>query len=163
MTRIFISIGSNIDAHNHIHAGLNDLNDAFENLTISTVYESEAVGFAGDNFLNLVAQADTDLSIDAVVGLFKEIEQKHGRIRGAKKFAPRTLDIDLLLYGDVSCQQPVELPRAEIFHNAFVLLPLQQLWPEGKIAGSDKTLAELWQAYPQHSQKLWPISFNWPK
>ncbi|WP_298441478.1 2-amino-4-hydroxy-6-hydroxymethyldihydropteridine diphosphokinase [uncultured Ferrimonas sp.] len=162
MTRIFISLGSNIDAHTHIRHGLNDLAAALSNVVISPVYESEAVGFEGDNFLNLVAQADTELSIAEVVALFKQIEQDHGRVRGAKKFAPRTLDLDLLLYGEIRCQTPVELPRPEIFDNAFVLLPLQQLWPTGVIAGSTKTLQQLWQAYPQHSQKLWPIAFAWP-
>ncbi|QIZ77755.1 2-amino-4-hydroxy-6-hydroxymethyldihydropteridine diphosphokinase [Ferrimonas lipolytica] len=162
MTRIFISLGSNIDAHRHISNGLNDLTATLDNVVISTVYESEAVGFEGDNFLNLVAQADTNLPIAEVVALFKRIEQAHGRILGAKKFAPRTLDLDLLLYGDVCVKEPVELPRAEIFHNAFVLLPLQELWPEGVIPGSSKNLQQLWQQYPQHSQKLWPIAFAWP-
>ncbi|WP_028116042.1 2-amino-4-hydroxy-6-hydroxymethyldihydropteridine diphosphokinase [Ferrimonas senticii] len=161
MTRIFISLGSNIDAEAHIRNGLNDLADALDHVLISTVYESEAVGFEGDNFLNLVAQADTELSIAQLVALFKQIEQRHGRVLGAKKFAPRTLDIDLLLYGNLATNEPVELPRPEIFDNAFVLLPLQQLWPDGVLPNCSQSLAQLWQAFPQQSQKLWPIEFDW--
>ncbi|SHH94858.1 2-amino-4-hydroxy-6-hydroxymethyldihydropteridine diphosphokinase [Ferrimonas marina] len=162
MTRIFISLGSNIDAHTHIYNGLNDLAEELDNLMISTVYESEAVGFEGDNFLNLVAQADTELSIEQLVSLFKAIEQKHGRVRGAKKFAPRTLDLDLLLYGETQCELPVVLPREEIYHNAFVLQPLAELWPEGVIPGATVNLAQLWQDYKKQ-QKLWPIEFRWPR
>ncbi|GAA4899909.1 2-amino-4-hydroxy-6-hydroxymethyldihydropteridine diphosphokinase [Ferrimonas pelagia] len=162
MNRIFISLGSNIDAHIHIRNGLDDLARDFDRVRISTVFESEAVGFEGDNFLNLVAEAYTELPIEQVVARFKQIEQDHGRLRGAKKFASRTLDLDLLLYGDHQCQQPVELPRPEIFHNDFVLWPLSELWPEGILPGVTDTLAQLWQDHPKQ-QKLWPIAFHWPE
>ncbi|GAA5191696.1 2-amino-4-hydroxy-6-hydroxymethyldihydropteridine diphosphokinase [Ferrimonas gelatinilytica] len=162
MERIFISLGSNIDAERHIRNGLNDLARAFEGVRISEVFESEAVGFDGDNFLNLVAEAYTDLPVPEVVSKLKAIETAHGRVRGAKKFAPRTLDLDLLLYGSLCCTTPVELPRPEIFHNDFVLWPLAQLWPEGRLPGRPETLAELWQHHDKH-QKLWPVSFHWPE
>ncbi|MFI3246342.1 MAG: 2-amino-4-hydroxy-6-hydroxymethyldihydropteridine diphosphokinase [Ferrimonas sp.] len=159
MTEIFISLGSNIDAERHIRLGLTSLAETLGTLRLSPVYESEAVGFAGDNFLNLVVAAQTDKPIAALVALFKRIEQQHGRPPGAAKFAPRTLDIDLLLYGDACCQTPVVLPRPEIGTHAFVLLPLQQLWPTGQLHG--RTFSELWAAFPQASQPLWAIDFQW--
>lgn len=162
MAVIYISLGSNIEAEHNIRKGLDDLARLYRNLTLSTVFESEAVGFEGDNFLNLVARAETDQPIAEVVATFKAIEQAHGRARGAKKFAPRTLDLDLLLYDDIQCVMPVELPRPEIYHNAFVLWPLAELAPELVPPGQPHSLASLWQAYDKTQQSLWPVPFHWP-
>ncbi|MBY5923402.1 2-amino-4-hydroxy-6-hydroxymethyldihydropteridine diphosphokinase [Ferrimonas balearica] len=162
MAVIYISLGSNIEADAHIRKGLDDLANHYRNLTLSSVFESEAVGFEGDNFLNLVARAETDQSIAEVVTTFKAIEQAHGRARGAKKFAPRTLDIDLLLYDGTQCETPVELPRPEIYHNAFVLWPLAELAPDLVPPGQPHSLAALWQAYDKTQQSLWPVPFVWP-
>ena len=130
MARIYISIGSNINRSYHIQAAVSALTQHFGPLTLSSVYESEAVGFAGSAFYNMVVAADTSLSIADCVGLFKQIEDSYGRDRSAAKFSGRTLDLDLLTYDDVVCQQPVELPRAEITENAFVLWPLAEIAPD---------------------------------
>ncbi|MBY5993705.1 2-amino-4-hydroxy-6-hydroxymethyldihydropteridine diphosphokinase [Ferrimonas balearica] len=162
MAIIYISLGSNIDAEAHIRKGLDDLAAEYTNLTLSTVFESEAVGFEGENFLNLVARAETEQSIEQVVARFKAIEADHGRTRGAKKFAPRTLDLDLLLYDQVRCERPVVLPRPEIYHNAFVLWPLAELAPDLVPPGQPHSLGALWQAYDKTQQQLWPVPFHWP-
>ncbi len=162
MARIFISLGSNIEPEQHLQAGLKSLRACFGPLRLSSMYESEAVGFSGTNFLNMVASAETDLNIAAVVAQFKQIEQNHGRLVGAKKFSPRTLDLDLLLYDHVVCETPVTLPRAEIVNNAFVLWPLAELAPELIHPVVDKSYASLWQEYDKKSQLLWPVMFEWP-
>ncbi|MCU8006842.1 2-amino-4-hydroxy-6-hydroxymethyldihydropteridine diphosphokinase [Shewanella sp. SM34] len=163
MARIFISLGSNIEPEQHLQAGLKSLRACFGPLRLSSMYESEAVGFSGTNFLNMVASAETDLNIAAVVAQFKQIEQNHGRLVGAKKFSPRTLDLDLLLYDHVVCETPVTLPRAEIVNNAFVLWPLAELAPELIHPVVDKSYASLWQEYDKKSQLLWPVMFEWPQ
>ncbi|MGL4792127.1 MAG: 2-amino-4-hydroxy-6-hydroxymethyldihydropteridine diphosphokinase, partial [Aeromonas jandaei] len=99
MTTIYISLGSNIERERHIRAGLDALYAAFGELRVSRVFESEAVGFNGRPFYNLVAAAETDLPLVTVCQLLREMEFAHGREPDAKKFAPRTLDLDLLLYG----------------------------------------------------------------
>ncbi|NMH65747.1 2-amino-4-hydroxy-6-hydroxymethyldihydropteridine diphosphokinase [Shewanella salipaludis] len=162
MARIYISLGSNIEAQRYIAEGLLALQAHFGRLRLSSVYESEAVGFNGTNFLNMVAVADTQLDVAAVVALFKQIEQNHGRIVGAKKFSPRTLDLDLLLYDDLVCQSPVELPRAEIVKNAFVLQPLAEVAPELVHPLARLSYRQLWQEYDKDAQKLWPVPFAWP-
>lgn len=161
MAQIYISLGSNIDAKAHIKAGLDALYHHFGELTLSSVFESEAVGFAGSNFLNMVAGAQTSLDIAQVVAVFKQIERENGRVVGAKKFSPRTLDLDLLLYDDVVCQTPVELPRAEIVKNAFVLWPLAELLPEQTHPHCQLSYHDMWQAYDKACQQLWPIEFHW--
>ena len=163
MARIYISLGSNIEPEQHLQAGLKSLRACFGPLRLSSMYESEAVGFSGTNFLNKDASAETDLNIAAVVAQFKQIEQNHGRLVGAKKFSPRTLDLDLLLYDHVVCETPVTLPRAEIVNNAFVLWPLAELAPELIHPVVDKSYASLWQEYDKESQRLWPVMFEWPQ
>ncbi len=162
MARIYISLGTNISPEEHLNAGLLDLQQYFGPLQLSRVFESESVGFKGTNFLNMVAVAETELSIAEVVATFKRIEQANGRIKGEKKFSPRSLDIDLLLYDDKICETPVELPRGEILFNAFVLWPLAEVAPNLKHPVVQKTYLTLWQAYDKQRQKLWPIAFEFP-
>jgi 2-amino-4-hydroxy-6-hydroxymethyldihydropteridine diphosphokinase len=160
MARIYISIGSNIEREYYVRAGVQALKQHFAAVQLSSVYESEAVGFSGDAFYNMVAAADTDLSIAQCVALLKQIEDKFGRVRGAEKFCGRTLDLDLLTYDDVICDSPVILPRQEITENAFVLWPLAELAPDVLHPGSGQSYAGLWQNYDKQ-QKLWPVPFNW--
>ena len=98
MALIYISIGSNIDREHYVRAGVRKLAEHFGALTLSSVYESEAVGFNGDPFYNLVVGVETTLSLTECVTLLKEIEDQFGRVRGAEKFCGRTLDLDLLTY-----------------------------------------------------------------
>ncbi|MGI2257840.1 2-amino-4-hydroxy-6-hydroxymethyldihydropteridine diphosphokinase [Shewanella sp. GXUN23E] len=162
MATIYISLGSNIEPLAHLTAGLQDLSRHFGPLTLSSLYESEAVGFNGTNFLNMVAAAQTALPVAEVVRIFKQIELDNGRLPGAKKFAPRTLDLDLLLYDDLVCDAPVALPRAEITENAFVLWPLAELAPTLEHPVCKLSYRALWQAYDK-PQKLWPIAHSWPE
>ncbi len=160
MARIYISIGSNINRSYHIQVAVSQLKQHFGQLTLSAVYESEAVGFSGDAFYNLVAGADTALSIADCVRICKQIEDSCGRDRSSARFSGRTLDLDLLTYDAVVCAEPVVLPRAEITENAFVLLPLSELAPAAVHPLSGKSYTELWQQYDKQ-QQLWRVPFNW--
>lgn len=158
---ILISIGSNIEREKHIRASRTALEENFENVSFSSVYESEAVGFDGSPFYNLVASATTRDNIASVCKTLKAIEHDNGRRRQAKKFSSRTLDLDLLTFDDETCEKPVVLPREEILFNAFVLLPLAELVPEQVHPGAGKTYSALWQAFDKQRQKLWPVNFTW--
>lgn len=159
MAQIYISLGSNIDREFHIRAAIRELTSAFGCLTLSSVYESEAVGFQGDAFFNMVIAANTTLQVDAVVATFKQIEDRYGRVRDGIKYCGRNLDLDLLLYDDLCCDKPVELPRAEILQNAFVLWPLAEVAPLLRHPVNGQTFVQLWQAYDR-DQRLWPIPFQ---
>ena len=131
MTTLALSIGSNIDAESNIRAAVNALKGEFENIRCSTIYESKAVGFDGDNFLNFVVLADTEKALTDVAAFLKRLEDSLGRDRQQARFSGRTMDIDILLFGEesgVSCG--IELPRPEITENAYVLQPLAELLPE---------------------------------
>lgn len=162
MTVIYLSLGSNVDRHKNIAAALDALADLFCDLKISSVYESKSVGFDGSNFLNLVVGTDTTLSIVELSETLKRIEDNNGRKRNGPKFSPRTLDIDILTYGDfVGVKSDIELPRAEITKNAFVLLPLAEIAPDVLHPQLQKTYRDIWQEYDQTSQSLWVIDFDW--
>ncbi|MCH1918469.1 2-amino-4-hydroxy-6-hydroxymethyldihydropteridine diphosphokinase [Shewanella sp. A3A] len=161
MAKIYISIGSNIEPHRYIRLAIKELTQLLGPLALSSVYESEAVGFNGDNFLNMVVAADTDLAVDELVHQFKQIERRNGRAANAQKFAPRTLDLDLLLYDNQVISSPVVLPRAEILTNAFVLWPLAELAPQLQHPTTAMSYQTLWQQYDKSQQRLWPITFDW--
>jgi 2-amino-4-hydroxy-6-hydroxymethyldihydropteridine diphosphokinase len=162
MTAIYLSLGSNVDRHKNITAALDALAELFGDLKISSVYESKSVGFDGSNFFNLVVGTNTVLSIVELSERLKRIEDNNGRKRNGPKFSPRTLDIDILTYGDfVGVEHDIELPRAEITINAFVLLPLAEIASDILHPQLQKSYRDLWSDYDQTSQSLWAIDFEW--
>jgi 2-amino-4-hydroxy-6-hydroxymethyldihydropteridine diphosphokinase len=163
MARVHVSIGSNIDRERHIRAAVVALRERFGTVQLSSVYESEAVGFDGDNFLNMVVAFDTDLDVQAVAQALRAIEDEHGRVRSGPRFSSRTVDLDLLLYDDlVSRNDDLDVPRAEITKNAFVLQPLAEIAPEALHPVEGITFAELWQRFDKTRQALWPVPFDFP-
>jgi 2-amino-4-hydroxy-6-hydroxymethyldihydropteridine diphosphokinase len=161
MAKVYVSIGSNIERDANIRGGVADLQKYFGELELSRVYESESVGFDGDNFYNLVAAFDTDEEVLTVARILHDIENDHGRTREGPRFSSRTLDIDMLLYDDVVLQEgKLELPRDEITKNAFVLWPLAEIAPDLKHPVLQKSYAELWEAFDKNKQPLWPVEFE---
>jgi 2-amino-4-hydroxy-6-hydroxymethyldihydropteridine diphosphokinase len=161
MARVYISIGSNIEAEKNVRFAIDALKKQYGDITLSSVYESEAVGFDGDNFLNLVAGLDTKDDVFTVATTLREIEDRHGRDRSGPRFSARTVDLDLLLYDDMIIHQDkLDIPRHEIIKNAFVLWPLAEIAPQQVHPENKQTMAELWDAFDKASQRLWPIEFT---
>jgi 2-amino-4-hydroxy-6-hydroxymethyldihydropteridine diphosphokinase len=160
--RVYLSLGSNIDREKNILACLDALAEHFGELIISPVYESESVGFSGDSFYNLVVGIDSALSVGELAVIMRDIETVNKRSRAGPKFGPRTLDIDILTYGDVSgVVDGVTLPRDELTENAFVLLPLVDIAPNEKHSVSGKTYCDIATSFSGSEQKLWRINFSW--
>ncbi|CCQ09480.1 2-amino-4-hydroxy-6-hydroxymethyldihydropteridinepyrophosphokinase [Pseudoalteromonas luteoviolacea B = ATCC 29581] len=160
MAKIYISIGSNVDREKNFRNGVTALISHFPDFSHSSVYESEAVGFKGRPFYNSVFAAQTTLSLEEVCKLLKQIEREHGRKPEDKKFSPRTLDLDLLLYDNVICETPAQLPRAEICTNAFVLQPLAEIAPAVLHPVTNQHFAQMWQHYDKSQQKLWKVELS---
>lgn len=161
MASVYLSLGSNVQREVHIRAALDALAGRFGPLHISSVYESEAVGFAGEAFYNLVVGFETELDLQSLVAFLKHLEDANGRDRTQPRFSARTLDVDVLLYGDqVGEFAGIRLPRQEITENAFVLRPLAEIAAARLHPELKQTLGDLWQAY-RSPQKLWPIDFSW--
>jgi 2-amino-4-hydroxy-6-hydroxymethyldihydropteridine diphosphokinase len=160
MPWVWVSIGSNQDRERSVRGAVRALHDRFGELTLSRVYETEAVGFAGHPFYNLVAGFDTEEGVGELNAAFRAIEDAFGRVRGAEKFAPRTLDIDLLTYGDrVGEIDGTELPREEILRYAFVLGPLAEVAGDEVHPAAGRTYLELWDSFKKQGQPLAPADF----
>jgi len=158
---VLLSLGSNIDKNRNILAGIAALERHFGPVICSTIYESEAVGFDGDNFYNLVVQLDTDEPVELVVSTLKQIEDEHGRTRSGPRFSARTLDIDILLYDElIRDDEVVSIPRDEILKNAFVLRPLAELVGESLHPQTGESYRELWERFDHASQSLWPVTLG---
>ncbi len=162
MPQVILSIGSNIDPSVNIRSAITTLSSRFGELQISPVYESESIGFQGDNFLNLVVGFESDIQLQALVSELKQLEDDQGRDRSAPRFSGRTLDIDILTYGELQgTHEGIELPRTEITEQAFVLKPLADLLPHGRYPGRTETYAQLWQQFDGGGQRLWQVEFDW--
>mgnify|MGYP001812843641 CR=1 FL=1 len=143
--RCWISVGSNVDRERSIRGAVTDLRRRFGEPVLSPVYETEAVGFEGDAFYNLVVGIETDLPVATINQILGDIEDAHGRVRGPNRFAPRTLDLDLLTWGDAAGTiDGCELPRDEILKYAFVLAPLADVAPDERHPVAGRTYTELW-------------------
>ncbi len=150
----YISIGSNIDKDKHIPASLTALENYFGSLTLSSIYESESVGFVGDTFYNLIAGFSTELTVKEVAKILRQIELENGRTRESQKFSSRTLDLDLILFDDLILNDGrLQIPRNEIEHYAFVLEPLAEIAPDLTHPISHLSYAELWEKFDKTNLK----------
>jgi len=161
MAKIYISLGSNIDRDRNTRAGIAALRERFSQLELSSVYESEAVGFEGDAFYNMVIACEVHEDVHSTNRALAEIEDAYGRDRSGPRFSSRTLDLDLLLYDDlVLDEKGLKLPREEIMKNAFVLWPLAEIAPDLVHPLAGKTYAELWAAFDKSKETLAPIDYQ---
>lgn len=161
MPKVYISLGSNINREKNIRQAEIALEKEFGELLFSPVYETEAVGFDGDNFYNSVVAFKTDQSVHYVAHVLKAIEDSFGRDRSQPKFSARVIDLDLLLYDDMVLKTDnIHIPREEILYNAFVLKPLVD------IAGSiihpleKKYLNQIWENSDLINTRLTKVNIN---
>lgn len=160
MTRVYVSIGSNIDREHNIRGAVRALRARYGALTLSRVYETPAEGFDGEAFYNLVAGFDTDEAVERVQAALAAIEDAHGRTRHGPRSGPRTLDLDLLLYGDlVRHDGGFDIPRGEIAKYAFVLGPLAEVAPDLRHPETGVRLDEMWGKYVGR-RELRPVDLN---
>lgn len=130
---VYISLGSNIDAPHHIAQAREKLLGLLTASEISPVYQSPAVGMQGNDFLNAVVAGTTSDPVYSLIEILRELENSSGRVRTENKFTDRTLDLDLLLYGDLVCKpseldtSPLTLPSPEILEQAYVLKPFADI------------------------------------
>lgn len=147
MSAAWLGLGSNVNAQAHIRAALDELDEKFERLKLSPAYTSTAVGFDGDDFINLVARVETDMTPLELRDYLRDLEDRYGRKRNVPKFSDRSLDIDILLYDDLVLYSPVlEIPRPEITKVAHVLKPLADLEPDLNHPIEGRNMHDIWKS-----------------
>lgn len=155
MAQIYVGLGSNIEPEKNLGLAVRELRKKYGELQVSSVYQSAAVGFEGDDFLNLVAGFRSE---DGPLEICQEIERLHdlvGRARGGDKWVARPLDIDLLLYDELVIEDPpVRVPRSDILEYSFVLRPLAELAPGLVHPVTGKTMLTHWQEFDATTHPL---------
>ncbi len=154
--KAYLSLGSNIDAEANLRSAVDALHARFGCMTLSQAYLFPAVGFNGVDFLNAAAIIDSDLDPHALNDWLHALEDAHGRDRSGPRYGDRPLDIDIVFYDDLILEGPghLQIPRNELQH-AFVLKPLAEIAPGYVDPRSGRTLAQLWQAHPEHGDPRW--------
>jgi 2-amino-4-hydroxy-6-hydroxymethyldihydropteridine diphosphokinase len=161
MPQVFVSIGSNIDRENNIRGALRELRAHYGPLILSRVYESKAEGFTGENFYNLIAAFDSSETIEQIKEILTQIESRFGRQRTGNRYSSRTLDLDLLLYGDVVRHDgPLNLPHPDIGRYAFVLGPLAEIAPQRRHPETGQSLSRMWEKFEKSGQKIQVVELD---
>jgi 2-amino-4-hydroxy-6-hydroxymethyldihydropteridine diphosphokinase len=155
MPIVYLGLGSNIRPEENLSLGVRELRRHYGELDISSVYRSAAVGFKGDDFLNLVVGLRSDESPGEICDEIERLHNLAGRRRSNEKWASRPLDIDLLLYNDrIIDERPVRVPRSDILEYSFVLRPLAELAPDLVHPITGKTMLTHWQEFDAESHPL---------
>lgn len=130
--RVILNLGSNIEPEMNIPRAIKLLSEVGEIEEISSVWETESVGYHGPNFLNVCVLLHSPLQPDEVKQkIIRPIESQMGRMRGKDKNAPRPIDIDIVLFDEIQ-------HNTQTWGQAFVVMPLAELVPEFETAGGKK-------------------------
>ena len=163
MTTVLVAAGSNVEPVANLRRALDSLAASYPGLRCSRAYRNPAVGFEGEDFINLVVAFDTSDGVEPVIEHLHEAEALCGRPRHAPKWAPRAMDLDILLYGDTVCDRPgLMLPRPDLVRRAYMLGPAAEVAPAFVHPTLGVTLAELWQAFERASHPLEAVEIGWP-
>lgn len=155
MTRVFVAAGSNVEPLANLRRACAELERCFAPVVFSTSWQNRAVGFDGPDFINFVAGFETTLDVDAVIAELQRIEGLCGRERDAPKWAPRSMDLDILLFGDLVCARPgLTLPRPDLLRRPYMLGPTAELAPALRHPVLGLTMAELWAAFDRDAHPM---------
>lgn len=159
---VYVAAGSNVAPLESLVRALTALNERFPDLVISPAYQNAAVGFEGDDFINLVARFTTELPLAGLLAELHAVEALCGRGRGAPKYEPRRMDLDVLLYGDVVGDYPgAKLPRPDLVRRAFMLGPLADLAPDVVHPTLGLTIGELWARFDRAAHPMRRVTLPW--
>ncbi len=161
MLEVFVSAGSNIQPRRHLQHALAVLKRIYTDVRCSPVYSNQSVGFDGDDFFNCVIGFETQQDAMSLMDQLREVEDECGRDRSLPRFGPRSVDLDLLRYGDfIGELDGLRLPRQEVLEQAYVLRPLSDLVPRMKHPVSQRSYAAHWSEFDQQTHVLTEINLD---
>jgi 2-amino-4-hydroxy-6-hydroxymethyldihydropteridine diphosphokinase len=159
MVDVYVAAGSNVRPGFYLQRALSQLEQAFGSIRCSPIYRNRAVGFAGEDFLNLVVSFSTTLDVREVRSRLQAIEAQCDRPPDAAKWAPRTMDLDILLYDALVNDEPgLVLPRPDLVKRAYMLKPMVDLSPDLRHPVLGKTMREIWETSELQSHALTQVS-----
>jgi 2-amino-4-hydroxy-6-hydroxymethyldihydropteridine diphosphokinase len=161
--RVYVAAGSNVAPVENLRRALDILDRYFAPLTVSAAYANAAVGFEGEDFVNLVIGFTSGLTLREVLERLHEAEAACGRERDAPKWAPRAMDLDILLFGNLVCAESgVTLPRPDLLRRPYMLGPAAEIAPDLVHPTAHRTLADLWRAMQAgQSHEMRPVDLAW--
>ncbi len=162
--RVYVGVGSNLgDRWARLALAARELRGSkrVQLVAASRVYDAAPIGPPQPRYLNAVLELDAELTALEVLDLLQQVEAVGGRVRGPERWGPRTLDLDLLLYGD----EVVRVPRLVVPHpglavRRFVLAPLAELCPDRIVPGTGRSVAQLLALVPPEDVRaagLYPL------
>ena len=155
MPAVYVAAGSNVEPERNLALATQLLRREFADVRFSPWYRNRAVGFEGADFINFVAGFTTQLPIEEVLSRLHATEVACGRPRDAPRWAPRSMDLDVLLYGDLVCDVPgLKLPRPDLLKRSFMLGPLAVLAPDLVHPTEKVTIGALWQRFDRSAHAL---------
>ncbi len=155
MTGVYVAAGSNIAPERNLQLAVTALARDFPGSRFSPWYRNRAAGFEGDDFINLVVGFDTTLAPLTLLERLHVIEAQCGRERDAPRWAPRSMDLDVLLYGELVCVgPPLTLPRPDLLKRAYMLGPLADLAPDLQHPTAGRTIGQLWRDFDRDAHPL---------
>ena len=161
MNKVFVAAGSNVEPESHLARAAAEIVHTWHDARFSRAYSNKAVGFDGPDFINLVVGFSTALPLEAVIARLRAIETQCGRPRYAPKWASRTMDLDVLLYGDrVEKTSDYTLPRPDLLKRPYMLGPLAEIAPEIVHPTEHAKIGDLWARFDRDGHEMRPVELD---
>jgi 2-amino-4-hydroxy-6-hydroxymethyldihydropteridine diphosphokinase len=160
---VFVGVGSNLEPEKNLPRACEQIAHNWHDAFFSRAYRNAAVGFDGPEFINLVVGFSTAQPLDAVIARLHAIETQCGRPRFAPKWASRTMDLDVLLFGDlVEKTTEYTLPRPDLLKRPYMLGPMAEIAPEVMHPTAGKTIGVLWKEFDRDGHEMSPVTIELP-
>ena len=161
--RVFVAAGSNVEPEKNLARACAEIAHTWPDAHFSRAYRNVAVGFEGPDFINLVIGFSAAQPLHSVIEKLRGIETNCGRPRYAPKWASRTMDLDVLLFGDlVEKTTDYTLPRPDLLKRPYMLGPLAEIAADVVHPTERRHIGELWAAFDRDGHQMTPVHVDLP-
>jgi len=161
---VFVAAGSNVEPEKNLARACAEIAHTWPDAHFSRAYRNVAVGFDGPDFINLVVGFSAAQPLESVITRLQGIETLCGRPRYAPKWASRTMDLDVLLFGDrIEKTTEYTLPRPDLLKRPYMLGPLAEIAAEVMHPTEQRTIGKLWEAFDRDGHVMTPVAIDVPE